>query len=142
MSILLVSNTLDTESHQCIWHSNLDITMCHAATIEKSSFKAVEPFVPYLEESFAGTVLSKVSCVIENPLLQVQYTVATTGKEFSSDDARDGPNSIVDYALGYEHLPFSQDHIINKSIIYDGSLYYKSKHLPPRYDKRSFPRSY
>ena len=138
MSILLVSNTLDTESHQCIWHSNLDITMCHAATIEKSSFKAVEPFVPYLEESFAGTVLSKVSCVIENPLLQVQYTVATTGKEFSSDDARDGPNSIVDYALGYEHLPFSQDHIINKSIIYDGSLYYKTKHLPPRYDKRSY----
>ena len=29
--------------------------------------------------------------------------------------------------------------IINKSIIYDGSLYYKkSKHLPPRYDKRTY----
>ena len=26
---------------------------------------------------------------------------------------------------------------INKSIVYDGGLYYKSKHLPPRYDKRS-----
>ena len=27
---------------------------------------------------------------------------------------------------------------INKSIIYDGSLYYKSKHLPPTYDKRGY----
>ena len=27
---------------------------------------------------------------------------------------------------------------INKSIIYDGSLHYKSKHLPPRYDKRGY----
>ena len=29
---------------------------------------------------------------------------------------------------------------INKSITYDGSLYYESKHLPPRHDKRSYHR--
>ena len=28
--------------------------------------------------------------------------------------------------------------LVNKAIIYDGSLYYKSKHLPPLYDKRSW----
>ena len=33
---------------------------------------------------------------------------------------------------------FFEINVINKSIIYDGSLYYKSKHLPPRYDKRSY----
>ena len=34
--------------------------------------------------------------------------------------------------------------LVDKSIIYDDTLYYKSKHLPPRYDKRSynFGRSY
>ena len=42
-------------------------------------------------------------------------------------------SSLLSAATIYEVL------IINKSNIYDdGSLYYKSKPLPPRYDKRSY----